>query len=456
MTNNRFKKMARADLIQEINVLGPWVHGYFDLGNGLIIEDQDELQKKRLFSARNYFCDIIKTHYSRTNLQDKTFADIGCNAGYFLFELFKEFQFLCSDGLEPKESNLLKAKFILDYFNVSKKRVRLRKFDLLSDNKNVPKYDVVLMAGLMHHLDNHLLALSNAFKMTKELCIIEAMVLPDAVNTPSVGEALELKDDVYKKFNYGFGVVGYKYESNFLDGAAAHSGIVGIPTEKALIMMMHHVGFKNVHIYRDNLQLKNEVYDTPSYREMNSSIIIAEKSEHVANGVSPDFSMLHGEIDYEYFNTIIPLDIVSSLHDMMSKDQTEKVLSGIPNLIYQSECHYTEDYGKKASVILAEKIGKEPYYPIIKTFRHAPKHKIAYEFAKTCFHDGKYEKAREILETLITICNLDWRTVFRTYYLLARVFLHYNDLVKARQFNELSLRAYDHYAPALMLKNELS
>jgi len=31
------------------------VHGYFDLGNGLIIEDQDELQKKRLFSSRDFF-----------------------------------------------------------------------------------------------------------------------------------------------------------------------------------------------------------------------------------------------------------------------------------------------------------------------------------------------------------------------------------------------------------------
>ena len=41
------------ELIQEINVLGPWVHGYFDLGNGIVIEDQDNLQKKRLFAIRD-------------------------------------------------------------------------------------------------------------------------------------------------------------------------------------------------------------------------------------------------------------------------------------------------------------------------------------------------------------------------------------------------------------------
>ena len=74
-------------LIQEINVLGPWVHGYFDLGNGIIIEDQDELQKKRLFAIRDYLLDIITKYYKTNNLQDKTLCDVGCNTGYFLYEI---------------------------------------------------------------------------------------------------------------------------------------------------------------------------------------------------------------------------------------------------------------------------------------------------------------------------------------------------------------------------------
>ena len=43
----------KGKLIEEINTLGPWVHGYFDLGNGIIIKDKDELQGKRLFAIRN-------------------------------------------------------------------------------------------------------------------------------------------------------------------------------------------------------------------------------------------------------------------------------------------------------------------------------------------------------------------------------------------------------------------
>lgn len=45
-------KMTHEELIEEINVLGPWSYGYFDLGNGLIIEDQDLNLKKCLFLTK--------------------------------------------------------------------------------------------------------------------------------------------------------------------------------------------------------------------------------------------------------------------------------------------------------------------------------------------------------------------------------------------------------------------
>ena len=450
------KKMGAADLIQEVNVLGPWVHGYFDLGNGLIIEDQDEPQRKRLLHLRDYFHDIIAAHYGCDTLIDKTFADIGCNAGYFLFELFKAFQFRRADGLEPRESNLSKARFIADYFNLPKSRVRFREFDLLAHSGKLPAYDIVLMAGLVHHLDNHLSALSNARRMTKELCIIEAIVLPDDVNTPLVQNALELKDDAYKKADYGFGVVGYKFESNFLDGAAAHTGIVGIPTEKALVMMLHHVGFKNIRIYKDNHQMKEEIYNTRSYRDFNSSIIVAESGKEDVDSIHSKINRLNEEVEEENFRTPIPLDIIEPLYSFIDGRISRSELPELANLIYLSEFYYTEQMGIEASDALFRKIGSEVYYRTVITFRHAPRHKIAYEFAKACFHDRQYEKAREILEGLITVCNLDWRTVFRSYYLLARIFLQYNDRVSAKRFNDLSLRAYNHYAPALMLQKRLS
>lgn len=220
--------------------------------------------------------------------------------------------------------------------------------------------------------------------------------------------------------------------------------------------MLHHVGFNNVRIYRDNRQMKKEVYDDPSYREVNSAIIVAEKSENKGNMPYLDFSKYYEEEEQNNFDVAIPMDIIAPLYDVLVSGQSEDKLLGLPRLVYLSELHYTEINGKEAFAILDEKIGQQAYYQIIITFRHAPRDKISYEYAKTCYHEGHHKIAEEVLEKLITRCNLDWRTVFRTYYLLAKISLHYGNKMKAKKYNDLSLRAYEYYSPALLLSKQLS
>ena len=38
--------------IEKINMLGPWVHGFFNLPNGITIQDTDNYQKQRLIYLR--------------------------------------------------------------------------------------------------------------------------------------------------------------------------------------------------------------------------------------------------------------------------------------------------------------------------------------------------------------------------------------------------------------------
>jgi 2-polyprenyl-3-methyl-5-hydroxy-6-metoxy-1,4-benzoquinol methylase len=253
MTRKYPHKIKHEELIQEVNVLGPWVHGYFNLGNGIIIEDKDILQKKRLFALREYLFNIITDFYGRKKLKDKTLCDVGCNTGYFIYELYKKFNFKNVLGLEPRKSNLDKAEFVSRFFKLPKKKFQLKEFDILDYNKTSPKSDIVIMMGVLHHIDNHIQALKKLYKMTKELCILETMVLTDDLNTNKVSQQLELKDSLYKnkKNKKKFGLIGYKLESDRLDGATIHSGIVGIPTTEVLLMMLKSVGFENAYVYRN-------------------------------------------------------------------------------------------------------------------------------------------------------------------------------------------------------------
>ena len=81
--------MNKNKLIEKINTLGPWVHGYFKILDDIVISDKDLLQQKRLFHYKDYFIDIIKNNYNSEHLNEKTICEIGCNSGYFLFELYK-------------------------------------------------------------------------------------------------------------------------------------------------------------------------------------------------------------------------------------------------------------------------------------------------------------------------------------------------------------------------------
>ena len=220
-------------------------------------------------------------------------------------------------------------------------------------------------------------------------------------------------------------------------------------------MMLYHVGFSSVSIYRTNNQMKAEVYNVPSYRDMNSTIIVAAKGKEEHKRPYLGFALRYEEEERKHFDTPIPIDIIAPLYEVLATGQPQDRLSGLPRLIYLSELRYAEKDGENASAVLAEKIGQEAYFQIVRTFKHAPRDKVSYEYAKTCFHEGRYGTAQEVAKKLVATCNLDWRTVFRTYYLLARISLWHGDKAKAKRYNDLCLRAYPYYAPALSLRRQL-
>jgi len=441
-------------LIQEINVLGPWVHGYFDLGNGIVIEDQDELQKKRLFTIRDYLIDIITKYYKTNDLQDKTLCDVGCNTGYFLYEIYKKIKIKKLVGVEPRTKNLAKAKFIANFFKLPKNKFILKKMDVLSLGSKIEKFDIVIMPGVLHHLDDHILALRNLYKMTKDLCIIETVVLSNKFNEKHIEEQLELKDDLYKinENKNRFGIIGYKLETDRLDGATIHNGIVGIPTTDALLLTLRSIGFNKVEIYRSDEQLRKNVYNEKSYRDYHSVIVVASKNKKVIN--SDPIKNTLDLIEKNEFINYIPLKYIESLYDFVINHSNKK-LTKIPLLIYQSELNYKKLSGKLATQKLKKIIGSESYYQIINTFKHAPKDKISFEYSKSLYHEGLTEKTEEIIENLIKKVNLDWRTVYKSYYILAKLNLEKKNYRNAQKFNKLSLRAHPNYSLAIELQNKL-
>ena len=446
--NSKYKKYYK--LIEKINVLGPWVHGYFDLGNGIIIQDKDEIQKKRLFSTRDAIFKILNKYYSKNELRRKTLCDIGCNTGYFLFEVFKEFNVKMAVGIEPRQTNLKKARFIAKYFKLPKNRYQLKKGNVL-DKSSIPKSDIVIIPGVMHHLDNHLKALEKIYNITNELCIIETMVLSDELNSKEISKQLELKDILYqdKKFQNQFGIIGLKLESNINDGSTIHSGIVGIPTTQALILMMKHVGFDTVEVFLSEKQLKN-IFNQKSYREFHLAILVGIKNENNKN-----FEKSIEQTEEKNFQTYVPFNVINDLYNKISGKSSKK-LTDISNLIYESEVFFKTKKGEKSAIKLKKIITNKNYFNIIKSIKHAPYEKICYEYSKTCYHLNKFDEAEKICQNLIKIMNLDWRVTYYSYFLLAKIYFDLKDFNKSKKHVLLSLKANPDYSLSKKLFMDLN
>ena len=446
--NSKYKKYYK--LIEKINVLGPWVHGYFFLGNGIIIQDKDEIQKKRLFSTRDTIFKILNKYYYKNELRRKTLCDIGCNTGYFLFEVFKEFNVKMAVGIEPRQTNLKKARFIAKYFKLPKNRYQLKKGNVL-DKSSIPKSDIVIIPGVMHHLDNHLKALEKIYNITNELCIIETMVLSDELNSKEISKQLELKDILYqdKKFQNQFGIIGLKLESNINDGSTIHSGIVGIPTTQALILMMKHVGFDTVEVFLSEKQLKN-IFNQKSYREFHLAILVGIKNENNKN-----FEKSIEQTEEKNFQTYVPFNVINDLYNKISGKSSKK-LTDISNLIYESEVFFKTKKGEKSAIKLKKIITNKNYFNIIKSIKHAPYEKICYEYSKTCYHLNKFDEAEKICQNLIKIMNLDWRVTYYSYFLLAKIYFDLKDFNKSKKHVLLSLKANPDYSLSKKLFMDLN
>ena len=275
-------------------------------------------------------------------------------------------------------------------------------------------------------------------------------------NTEIIAQYMSLGETLYRdeKNKDLFGIVGYKLETNRLDGATYQSGIVGVLTTKVLIMMMRHVGFDNVRIYHSDQQMQNEVYNEESYREYHSVIVVGEKNTEY-NKYTKYFDDAEDILEEQKFTNYIPLEFIEPLYMTITNQRPKEHLEPIPRLMYDSEVYYVELKGKEAKRNLELIIGAESYFPIIQTFKHSPVQKISFEYAKTCYHVGRMEESLQISQQLVKTINLDWRIVFMTYYLLAKINFDSGYKIESKKYNDLALRAHPYYSPALKLRKLL-
>lgn len=102
--------------------------------------------------------------------------DLGCNEGYFCHRLL-EWGANEVVGIDIREVNVRRANLLRDHFGISPDRVSFHQADIFDlDPKELGSFDVVLLLGVVYHLDNPFGAVRLARALTKSLCVIESQL----------------------------------------------------------------------------------------------------------------------------------------------------------------------------------------------------------------------------------------------------------------------------------------
>jgi tRNA (mo5U34)-methyltransferase len=152
----------------EIATLAPWFHN-LHLPDGRQTAPDHPLGDFPMFKWRE-----IAPHLP-DDLRSWTALDIGCNAGFYSFELARRGAQVT--GLEPDEHYLRQARWASELYGLSD-LVAFRQgtvYDLVGADE---RWDLVLFMGVLYHLRHPLLALDAVAAVTRRLLVLQTLTMP--------------------------------------------------------------------------------------------------------------------------------------------------------------------------------------------------------------------------------------------------------------------------------------
>ncbi|RYG43987.1 TIGR04290 family methyltransferase [bacterium] len=153
---------------REIERLGPWFHNV-KLPNGLTTAPDHFLGDFPSFKWQE-----LAPHLPE-DLEGWTVLDIGCNAGFYSFELAKRGATVT--GIDADEHYLAQARWLACALGLED-RVRFQRMQVYDLAHTEEKYDLVLFMGVLYHLRYPMLGLDIVAQKVKRLLVMQTLSTP--------------------------------------------------------------------------------------------------------------------------------------------------------------------------------------------------------------------------------------------------------------------------------------
>jgi hypothetical protein len=165
--------------------------------------------------------------------------DIACHQGYFSTQLA---QMGLRDVLavDARPEHVADANLIREALHLDNLRVQQSDVHALSPEA-LGRFDIVLMLGLIYHLENPVGALRTASALTGRICLVETQIVPGLSGMVDYGSYRFVRP-----LKGSFGIIDETEETHGPE--ASTTGICLIPSLEALMWIMRKVGFSRVEV----------------------------------------------------------------------------------------------------------------------------------------------------------------------------------------------------------------
>ena len=159
---------SRAGHDPEIAALGPWFH------NLHLPDGRQTAPDHPLGDFPGFKWNAVAPHLPK-DLSGWTALDIGCNAGFYTFELARRGARVT--GLDVNEHYLRQAQWAAAQLRVSE-LVELRQGTVYDLAHSSEQWDLVLFMGVLYHLRHPLLALDIVGRCVRRLVVLQTLTMP--------------------------------------------------------------------------------------------------------------------------------------------------------------------------------------------------------------------------------------------------------------------------------------
>jgi len=173
------------------------------------------------------------------SLAGRDAIDIACHQGWFSTKLL-EWGADRVVAVDARDEHVADTTLIRDALGLDRLAVHQSDVHLL-DRAGLGTFDLVLMLGLIYHLENPVGALRQARALTRNACVVETQVVPGMTGMVDYGSYRFVRP-----LKGSFGIIDETDDTHGPE--ASTTGICLVPSVEALLWIMRKIGFSRVEL----------------------------------------------------------------------------------------------------------------------------------------------------------------------------------------------------------------